>query len=77
MPKTENNDNSSSRASLSKKTTKNKLLRDNTPLETLTAPKPIDKDLPNAPNTYLSSEKQKEYNDENDRVVKKLKALLA
>ncbi len=42
-------------------------------------PKPINEDLPNADvlDARLSPEKQKEYDDENDRVVKRLKALLA
>ncbi len=50
-------------------------------LETLPIPQPINnlinKDLLDALNTRLSSEKQKEHNDENNKVVKRLKALLA
>ncbi len=81
MPNTDNNNVSSSRARLSKTNTKDKLLQDNTFLEALPIPQPIDdlinKDLPDVPNIRLSSKKQKEYNDENDRVVKRLKVLLA
>ncbi len=77
MLKTENDNNSSSRARLSKKTTKDKLLQDNILLRTLSTLKPIDKDLPNTLNARLSSKKRKKYNDENNRVVKRLKVLLA
>ncbi len=77
MPKTDNSDNSSSRARLSKTNTKDKLLQDSIFLKTLPIPKPIDEDLPDVPDARLSPEKQKEYNDENNRVVKRLKALLA
>ncbi len=81
MPNTDNNNVSSSRARLSKTNTKDKLLQDNTFLEALLIPQPIDdlidKDLLDAPNARLSLEKQKEYNDENDKAVKRLKALLA
>ncbi len=81
MPNTNNSDVSSSRARLSKTNTKDKLLQDNTFLETLPVPIPIDelidKDLPDIPAIRLSPKKQKEYNDEIDRVVKRLKALLA
>jgi len=59
------------------KSTLDKLLRDNTLLGTLLAPEPIDEDLPNALDTHLGFEKRKKYNDENDRVVKRLKLLLA
>ncbi len=81
MPNTDNSDIFSSRARLSKTNTKDKLLQDNTLLETLLIlvliNKPINKDLPNTPTTRLSPKKQKEHNDENDKVVKRLKALLA
>ncbi len=60
-----------------KKTTKDKLLQNNTPLGTLSAPKLINKDLPNALDVYLGPKKQKEYNNENNKVVKRLKVLLA
>jgi hypothetical protein len=50
-------------------------------LETLPIPipidEPIDKDLPDTPATRLSPKKRKEHDDENDRVVKRLKVLLA
>ncbi len=50
-------------------------------LEVLLIPQPIDdlidEDLLDAPNARLSLEKQKEYDDENDRTVKRLKVLLA
>ncbi len=81
MPNTDNSDVSSSRARLSKTNTKDKLLQDNTFLETLPIPipidEPIDKDLPDTPATRLSPEKRKEHNNENNRAVKRLKALLA
>ncbi len=83
LPNTDNSDVSSSRARLSKTNTEDKLLQDNTFLETLLIPvpvpidEPIDKDLPDTPAAHLSPEKRKEHNDENDRAVKRLKALLA
>ncbi len=80
---TNNSNSSPSRARLSKTNTKYKSLRDTIFLEVLSVPKPINEDLPyaDAPDvrldTRLSLKKQKEYDDENDRVVKRLKALLA
>ncbi len=40
-------------------------------------PEPPDKELPNILDLIISSEKQKEYNKEDDRAVKRLRALLA
>ncbi len=40
-------------------------------------PEPLDKELPNIPDLIISSKKQKEYNKENNKVVKRLRVLLA
>jgi hypothetical protein len=40
-------------------------------------PEPSDEELPDAPDPILSSEKRKEHDEENDRAVKRLRALLA
>jgi len=81
FPKTDNNDISSSRARLNKTKVDSLPKTDNSDNSssraTLPVPKPIDKDLPNTPDARLSPEKQKEYNNENDKVVKRLKVLLA
>jgi len=77
LPKTNNSNNCSPRARLNNTNTKYKLLRDITFLKVLLVLKLIDEDLADAPNARLSPKKQKEYNNENDRVVKRLKALLA
>ncbi len=40
-------------------------------------PEPPDEELPNIPDLIISSKKQKEYNKEDNRAVKRLRALLA
>jgi len=83
LPRTDNSNSSPSRARLSKTNTKHKLLQDSIFLEALSVLKLINKDLPDADaldarlDARLSPEKRKEHDDENDRVVKRLKVLLA
>ncbi len=77
MPKINNSKNCSLRVRLSNTNTKHKLLRDSTSLGVLLVPKPINKDLADVPSARLSPKKQKEYNNKNNRVVKRLKVLLA
>ncbi len=40
-------------------------------------PEPSNKELPDVPDLIISSEKRKEYDEEDDRAVKRLRALLA